>query len=72
MIKKVFQINKETLNKENYLLFYGINEGSKDVKTSEILLNKKEEISNFDEKDILNDENFFNEILNKSYFQKKK
>ncbi len=74
MIKKVFQINKETLNKENYLLFYGINEGSKDVKTSEILLNKKkEEISNFDEKDILNDEEiFFNEILNKSLFSEEK
>ena len=74
MIKKVFQINKETLNKENYLLFYGINEGSKDVKTSEILLNKKkEEISNFEEKDILNDEEiFFNEILNKSLFSEEK
>ncbi len=74
MIKKVFQINKETLNKENYLLFYGINEGSKDVKTSEILLKKKkEEISNFDEKDILNDEEiFFNEILNKSLFSEEK
>ena len=32
MIKKVFQINKETLNKENYLLFYGINEGLKILK----------------------------------------
>ncbi len=74
MIKKLFQINKEILNKENYLLFYGINEGSKDVKTSEILLNKKkEEISKFDEKDILNNEEiFFNEILNKSLFSEEK
>ena len=74
MIKKVFQINKETLNKENYLLFYGINEGSKDIKTSEILLNKKkDEIFNFEEKDILNNEDiFFDEILNKSLFTEEK
>ena len=74
MIKKVYQINKETLNKENYLLFYGINEGSKDIKTTEILLNKKKnEIFNFEEKEILNnEENFFEEILNKSLFSEEK
>ncbi len=74
MIKKIYQINKETLNKEKYLLFYGINEGSKDIKTSEILLNKKkDEIFNFEEKDVLNNEEiFFDEILNKSLFSDEK
>ncbi len=74
MIKKTFQVNEKTFTIENYFLFYGVNEGSKEIKVSEILLNKKkEDISSFEEKDILSDENIFlDEILNKSLFSEEK
>ena len=74
MIKKVFQINKDIYKKENFFLFYGVNEGLKYEKISELLLNiDKSNIYKYEEKQILNDTNlFFDQILTKSLFEEKK
>lgn len=73
MIKKIFEINN--LNQDlNFLLFYGKNEGSKKEEISKIIFNNKDrEVSNYDEKQILdNSECFYNEIFSKSLFSNKK
>ena len=74
MLKKVFEINKKTLEKTSYFLFYGENEGSKREKILEILANiNKENIQKYDEKEILeNEKTFFENILSKSLFEDKK
>lgn len=74
MLKKVFEINKKTLEKTSYFLFYGENEGSKREKILEILVNiNKENIQKYDEKEILeNEKTFFENILSKSLFEDKK
>jgi len=74
MIIKPYEIEKLDLNKKNYFLFYGDNEGHK----SEIIEKKfrkkfSESTYIFDESEILiNEENFFNQILSKSFFEKEK
>ena len=71
MIKKNYEI--ENLNKNfKYFLFYGKNEGLK--KETIIKLNqKKKEILNYDEKEILENQSFFIEkILSKSLFDEDK
>ena len=74
MIKKLFEINKSLTTNYNYYLFYGINEGSKNEKINEILLDiNKENIFTYEENQILNDENSFLEsVLNKSLFEERK
>ncbi len=74
MIKKPYQVNKDDLNKVQYYLFYGVNEGAKYDKVNELLLNvNKENIFKYDENSILNDyNNLFDQILNKSLFEEKK
>ena len=74
MIRKIFQINKEVFEKEHFFLFYGINEGLKNDKISELFLNiDKNNIYKYEEKQILNDENhFFDQISTKSLFEEKK
>ena len=74
MIKKPYQINKDDLNKVQFYLFYGVNEGAKYDKINELLLNvNKENIFKYDESSILNDHNnLFDLILNKSLFEEKK
>ena len=74
MLKKVFEINKKTLEKTSFFLFYGENEGSKREKILEILANiNKENIEKYDEKEILeNEKKFFENILSKSLFEDKK
>ena len=74
MIKKPYQINKDDLNKVQFYLFYGVNEGAKYDKINELLLNvNKENIFKYDENSILNDHNnLFDRILNKSLFEEKK
>ena len=37
MIKKNYQINKNILKTDNFILFYGINEGSKSEKINELI-----------------------------------
>jgi len=74
VIKKVFQINKDIFEKENFFLFYGVNEGLKYEKISELLLNiDKSNIYKYEEKQILNNTNqFFDQILTRSLFEEKK
>ena len=74
MIIKNYQLNKKDLNKVNYFLFYGRNEGYKTEKIYELLKDiSKENIFIYDEKLILdNQTNFFNQILNKSLFDEEK
>ena len=73
MIVKSFEINKIN-NSHKIFLFYGENEGHK----NEIIEDKfKKKYTNsiyvYEENEILkNQENFFNEILSKSFFEKEK
>ena len=74
MIQKTFEINKINLNKYNFYLFYGENEGYK----NEIIKNKFEKlysnkVCRYDEKEILEKKDeFFNSILTKSFFENDK
>ena len=74
MIIKNFEINKSILENYNFYLFYGVNEGSKNEKIDELLKNfNKDNIFNYEENQILNDENSFLEsVLNKSLFEERK
>ena len=74
MLKKVFQINNETLIKSNFFLFYGANEGAKSEKVLQLLSGVKiENIQSYDEKQILDDkENFYQTLLSKSLFEDSK
>ena len=74
MILKAFEINKINNIKKNYFLFYGENEGFKNqVIKEKFEVNFTNEIYRYDEKDLLNNENlFFENILNKSFFETKK
>ena len=74
MIKKIFEINSKILDETQILLFYGVNEGAKNEKIKELTSNKnKENISRYDEKQILeNEEIFFESIASKSLFQENK
>ena len=74
MIQKAFEINKINLNKYNFYLFYGENEGYK----NEIIKNKFEKlysnkVCRYDEKEVLEKKGeFFNSILTKSFFENDK
>ena len=72
MILKSYEIKKINQSINHLILFYGKNEGLKNEALS--ILNKdKDNISNYDEKEILNDENSFIEnILSKSFFEPQK
>ena len=72
MIFKSFEINK--INKKIYqlILFYGKNEGLKNEALS-ILIKDKNNVQNYEEKEVLDNENSFIEnILTKSLFEKEK
>ena len=72
MILKSFDINKIDLNIHHLILFYGKNEGFK-KETIKILINDKTKVLNYEEKDILDNENSFIEnILSKSLFEQQK
>jgi DNA polymerase III delta subunit len=73
MIKKPFEISNLDLNL-NFFLFYGKNEGAKKEEVLKIISNNKDRsVSNYDEKQILdNSVNFYNEVLSKSLFDDKK
>ena len=72
MIFKSYEINKINQNINHFILFYGKNEGLKNEALN--ILNKdKNDISNYEEKEILDNENVFIEnILSKSLFEKEK
>ena len=74
MIIKSFELNKIDIQKYNYFLLYGENQGHK----NEIIEKKfkkfySENIYSYEENEILHSEEmFFNNILSKSFFEKKK
>ena len=74
MIIKSYELDKLDLRKKQFFLFYGENQGFK----SDIIEHKfkKQNLENtylYDENEILkNEENFFNNILSKSFFENKK
>ncbi len=72
MIFKNFEINKINLEENKFLLFYGKNEGFKND-IIQILTQKKEGVSNYEEKEILeNEDAFLENIFSKSLFENRK
>ena len=72
MILKSYEINKINLNTNHLILFYGKNEGLK-KEALDILIKNKNNISYYEEKEILDNENVFIEnILSKSLFEQQK
>ena len=72
MIFKFFEINKINKKINQLILFYGKNEGLKNEALS-ILIKDKNNIQNYEEKEILdNENNFIETILSKSLFEKEK
>jgi len=72
MILKSYEINKINHNINHLILFYGKNEGLKNEATN-LLKKEKNNILNYEEKEILDRENNFVEnILSKSLFEKEK
>ena len=72
MIIKSFETNKINFNNSNLLLLYGKNEGLKSYVVKGIIKDKNN-IYSYDEKDVLDNLNFFFEtILSKSLFEKEK
>ena len=74
MIFKPYQILNLKDKKFNFFLLYGQNDGQKNDVIDQILKNDfTNNIYRYDEEDILsNFENFFSELLNKSFFDDKK
>ena len=72
MIIKSYELNKINLDKNKFILFYGKNEGLKNEATS-FLTNNKNKIQNYEEKEIINnEENFINSLLTKSLFDEQR
>ena len=72
MIVKSFDLEKRNLNLNKFILLYGKNEGLKNIAINTLIKNKGE-ITNYDEKEILDNEfNFIEDILSKSFFEKEK
>ena len=72
MILKNYEINKINQNFNHFILFYGKNEGLKN-EVLDALIKNKNNISNYDEKEILdNENNFIESILSKSLFELEK
>ena len=74
MIIKSFELNKINLEKANFFLLYGENQGFKnEVIKKEFEKKFDKNIYRYDEKEVLEDkENFFNSITTKSFFDDKK
>tara|TARA_X000000368_G_scaffold359692_1_gene303137 strand:- start:1033 stop:2016 length:984 start_codon:yes stop_codon:yes gene_type:complete len=74
MIIKSYSLEKVDIfkDKNKFVLIYGLNQGLKD-KTIKILIKNEKVITNYDEKNILeNKELFIENILSKSFFEEKK
>ena len=74
MILKSFELDKLKLNKYNYYLFYGNNEGFKEEVIKNLFVKKFPcKIQRYEEKEILDNlSDFFNTILTKSFFDNEK
>ncbi len=72
MILKSFEVKKIKQNINHLILFYGKNEGLKNQSLN-VLVKDKNKISNYEEKEILdNENNFIESILSKSLFDQEK
>ncbi len=72
MIIKFFETDKINLDDKKFILFYGNNEGLKNEVINK-LIETKNSILNYDEKEILEKkDDFLESILNKSLFEEKK
>ena len=72
MILKSYEINKIDQNINHLILFYGKNEGLKN-EALRILIKDENNIQNYEEKEILdNENNFIENILSKSLFEQQK
>ena len=74
MILKSFQLKKINIDKNKFILFYGVNEGLKKEEISKLIIKeKKENISRYEEKELIeNSENFLDSIFSKSLFEDRK
>ena len=73
MILKFYETNKINLNHNKIILLYGKNEGLKKETINILIKSKNIEISNFDEKDILeNFDSFIESIGSRSLFKEEK
>ena len=73
MIIKSYELNKVNLKKNSIYLLYGENEGLKNKVINDTFKEFLKNNYKYDEKEILNNkENFFNNILSKSFFETKK
>ena len=74
MFLKSFELNKIKLSNYNFYLFYGINEGLKEEIIKNLFeKNYPNKIHKYEEQEILDNINdFFNNILTKSFFDNKK
>ena len=74
MIFKAYELEKINLKKTKYFLLYGENQGHKsEIIEKKFKSNFPESFNSYEEKEIIdNRENFFNEILTKSFFEKEK
>ena len=73
MILKSYEINKINLNKNKIILLYGRNEGLKNETINTLIKRESNNISKFDEKDILSNLDSFEEsIRSKSLFEEEK
>ncbi len=71
MIKKINELNEKILSENNFFLLHGNNEGFKNHIINKIL--NKRQISIYEEKEILDNENiFFESIYSKSLFDNQK
>ena len=74
MIKKYFEIEKINLLNNNFFLFYGINNGLKNEIIEKSIKKKTNlQLISYEENEVLkNQQNFINELTNKSFFDKGK
>ena len=73
MILKYYELDKINFNKINFLLLHGKNEGYKNEEIEKITKGLKRTIVNYDEKQIIeNIDEFFENNLNKSFFDDEK
>jgi len=74
MITKAFELNKIDINENNFYLFYGENEGFINETINKYFKEKySQNIYRYEEKEILdNKDEFFNNILSNSLFEKEK
>ena len=71
---KLFELKKVNLNKHNFFLFYGENDGLKEETIKELFeKNYRNNIHRYEEKEILDNKNdFFNGIFTQSFFDNEK